>query len=49
MAIGVHGHNLLLVTPLWEGADFRSRLGVGEVWLVGDVEVLACYGKGVVN
>lgn len=49
MTIGVHGHDLLLVAPLWEGTDLRGWLGIGEVWLVGDVEILACHGKSVID
>lgn len=49
MTVRVHSHNLLLVAPLREGTNFCSRLSVGEVRLVSDVKVLACYGKGVVD
>lgn len=49
MAIRIHSHNLLLVAPLWERANLGCRLSVGEVWLVGDVEVLACYSKSIVD
>jgi hypothetical protein len=49
MAIRIHSHNLLLVAPLRKRANLGSGLGVGEVWLVGDVEVLACYSKGIID
>jgi len=49
MAIWIHGNNLLWVPPCWEGADLGGGLSVGEVGLMGDVEVLACYGKRVVD
>lgn len=49
MAIRIHSHNLPLVAPLRERANLGGRLRVGEVWLVGDVEVLACYGKSIVD
>jgi hypothetical protein len=31
MAKGVHGNNLLLVRPLWEGANIRRRLSIREI------------------
>jgi len=49
MAIGVHCHNLLPVAPLGEGPNLCSGLSVGEIGLVGDVQVLAGYGKSVVD
>jgi hypothetical protein len=49
MTIRIHSYNLLFVAPLWERSNLRSRFGVGEVWLMGDVEVLACYGKRIVD
>jgi hypothetical protein len=49
MSIWIHGHNLLLVAPLWERTNFGSGFCVGEVWLMGDVEVLAGDGKSVVD
>jgi hypothetical protein len=48
MTVWIHGYNLLLVAPLWERANLRSRFGIGEIWLVCNVEVLACYSEGVV-
>lgn len=49
MAIGVHGNDLLLVVPLRERSNVGSGLGVGEIRLVCDVEVLASDSKCVVD
>ena len=49
MTVRIHGNNLLWISPCWEGTDLGGRLGVGEVGLVGDVEVLARHGKRVIN
>lgn len=49
MSIRIHGDNLLLVAPLREGTDVCSRFSVGKVWLVVDIEVLAGYGKSVID
>ena len=49
MAIRIHSYNLLLVAPLRERTNLGGRLCIGEVWLVGDVEVLACYSKSIVD
>lgn len=49
MAVWVHGHDFLWVTPLRERTNLCGRLGVSEVWLVGDIEVLACYGQSIVD
>jgi hypothetical protein len=49
MTVWVHSNNLLPIVPLRERSNIRSRLGVCEVWLVGNVEVLACHGEGVVD
>jgi hypothetical protein len=48
MAIRIHCNNFLWVAPLRERSDLRSRLCVGEVRLVSDVEVFACYSKRIV-
>lgn len=31
MAPWIHSHNLLLITPLWEGANVCGWLGIGEI------------------
>lgn len=49
MAVGIHGDDFLLVAPLREGPDLGRGFGVCEVWLVGDVEVLACNSKSIVD
>ena len=49
MTVRVHGHNLLLVAPLWKWSNLGSRLSVGEVRLVSDVKVLACYSQCIVD
>ena len=49
MTIWIHSHNLLPVAPLRERANLGGWLRVGKVWLVGDVQVLACHGKGIVD
>ena len=45
----VHSYNLLLVAPLRKGSYVRCGLGVGEVWFVVHVEVLAGYSECVVD
>lgn len=37
MSPRVHRDNLLLVSPLREGANVGGRLGVGEVGSIGDI------------
>lgn len=49
MAIWIHGNDLLLVVPLRERSNAGSGLGVGEIGLVCDVEVLASDSKRVVD
>jgi len=49
MSVWIHGYDLLWITPLRERTDLCSRLGVSEVWLVSDVEVLACYSQSIVD
>lgn len=49
VTVRIHSHDLLLVGPLREGSDLCSGFSVREVRFVGDVEVLACYSKGVVD
>jgi hypothetical protein len=49
MAIRIHSHNLLRVAPLRERPDLCSRLCVGEVRFVSDVEVFAGYSQGIVD
>jgi hypothetical protein len=49
MTVRIHGHDLLRVAPLRERSNLRSRLSVGKVRLVSDVEVLAGYSQGIVN
>jgi hypothetical protein len=40
MSPGVHGNNLLVVSPLRERANVRGRLGVGEVGTVNTLLVM---------
>ena len=49
MTVRIHGNDLLLVIPLREGPNVRGGLSVGEVGLVGDIEILAGYSQRIVN
>lgn len=49
MAVGIHRYDFLWIAPLWEGADLCCRLSVGEVRLVSDVKILACYSQRVID
>jgi hypothetical protein len=49
MTIRIHSHDLLLVAPLWERSNLCGWFGVGKVWLVGNVEILAGYCKCVID
>lgn len=49
MSPRVHGHNLLLVSPLWERANGHSWFRVGEVRSVVGLEFLACNCQSVVD
>jgi hypothetical protein len=40
----IHGHDLLLVTPLWERPKVNSGLSVGEIRSKRSVLVLAVKG-----
>src|SRR4051794_4518545 len=49
MAKGVHGKDFLLAVPGREGPDRCRGFGVGEVWFVFKVEIVAGDGEGVVD
>lgn len=49
MTVGVHRDDLLLIVPLWEWTDIGGGLSVCEVWLMGNVKVLAGYSKRIVD
>ena len=48
MSEWIHRNDLFGISPLWERTDIHSRLGIGEVWLVIHVQLLARDCKCIV-